>query len=138
MSIRPYKPYSVEDDNLSQVSLAPFPSFRVGRFPYQIWVSRLWGLPRFILASPPSSSLWHLRESSLQETFLRRYGLLRTWGYFFPQRNHYRHHRRCEYGLSSARAAAVRAGYYFKFALDLLQERKGLFLIWKCAESNRC
>ena len=50
----------VEDGNLSQVFLAPSASIRVGRFPYQIWVSRLRGLPRFILMSPSSSSLWHV------------------------------------------------------------------------------
>ena len=49
MSIRPYKPCYVEDDNLSQADLASFPSIRIGRFPYQIWVSRLWGLPTFHL-----------------------------------------------------------------------------------------
>ena len=81
MSIRPDKPCFVEDDNLSQVALAPRPSVRTWCFPYQIWVSRLWGLPRFILMSPSGSSLWHLRGSRLQEAFARRYALPRTQAY---------------------------------------------------------
>ena len=49
VSIRPCKPCYVEDDNLSQAEPGSRASFRFGRFPYQIWVSRLWGLPTFHL-----------------------------------------------------------------------------------------
>ena len=57
LSIRPDKPCYVEDDNLSQVSLAPHPSIRARCFPYQFWVSRLWGLP--IVSS------WRRRQARL-------------------------------------------------------------------------
>ena len=40
----------------------PFTSVRVGEFSYQIWISRLRGLPRSTrYVSTPASSLWHLK-----------------------------------------------------------------------------
>ena len=39
------------------------PSFRSSKFPYHIWVSRLWGLPRSTLnVSNETTSLWHFQE----------------------------------------------------------------------------
>ena len=39
------------------------PSIRSLKFPYQIWVSRLWGLPRSTLSvSRKTTSLWHFQE----------------------------------------------------------------------------
>ena len=39
------------------------PSIRFLKFPYQIWVSRLWGLPRSTLnVSKETPSLWHFQE----------------------------------------------------------------------------
>jgi len=39
------------------------PSFQFLKFPYQIWVSRLWGLPRSTLnVSKETTSLWHFQE----------------------------------------------------------------------------
>ena len=41
----------------------PHPSFQAWKFPYQIWVSRLWGLPRSTLnVSKETPSLWHFQE----------------------------------------------------------------------------
>jgi hypothetical protein len=79
-------------------------------FPYQIWVSRLWGLPRFTLLLLASSSLWHLGDSDPLGTFIRRYALPRTQAYLLTWRNHYGHHRPCEHGLSSTLAGSDRLG----------------------------
>lgn len=58
--------------------------------------------------SPSSSSLWHVRGSSLRERFACRYGLLHTQGYFFPWHKHYWHRSQCEHGLSSPIARSNR------------------------------
>ena len=60
--------------------------------------------------SPSSSSLWHVRGSSLREGFARRYGLLHTQGYRFPWHKHYWHRSQCEHGLSSPIARSNRLG----------------------------
>jgi len=40
----------------------PFGSFPARHFPYQIWVSRTWGLPRStFIVSNKASSLWHFQ-----------------------------------------------------------------------------
>jgi len=85
-------------------------SVRLLHFPYQIWVSRLWGLPRFTLLLLASSSLWHLGDSDPLGTFIRRYALPRTQAYLLTWRNHYGHHRPCEHGLSSTLAGSDRLG----------------------------
>ena len=72
-------------------SLAGLASFHLDVAIKLVSVARLWALGH----EGPSPSV-------------ARY---RTWGYFFPHRNHYRHHRRCEHGLSSPFGAAIQVGY---------------------------
>lgn len=62
MEQRSSKPCSVLDNNLSMHMHAISYSFLIDDFPYQIWVSRLWGLPTFHFLVSNYSSLWHFQR----------------------------------------------------------------------------
>ena len=73
-------------------------------FPYQIWVSRLRGLPvpslRFLLKLV---SVALLKISIIVFTLdFHQPSVCTAWIYHFIQHKHYIHHRMCEHGLSSS------------------------------------
>ena len=61
--------------------------------------------PFHLHSFPCSSSLWHFYRSVSLVNHLRIASAVRlspAWTYRLVQRKHYRHHRRCEHGLSSS------------------------------------
>lgn len=78
--------------------------FAVIRFPYQIWVSRLRGLPVPSFRFPEKLvSVALLKESAIAfTTGLLQPSAYAAWIYRFIQHKHYIHHRMCEHGLSSS------------------------------------
>ena len=110
---------------------------RIRRLPYQIWVSRLWGLP-----VPPCMFPCRLVSVAL----LKKYTIVSlrfpsavsnytAWIYCFIQHKHYDHHRSCEHGLSSdVTPAAVRKQHYFLKTSYSRRERR--FRISSCEEEG--
>ena len=119
-SKRPGKPCSVEDDYLSMHVHQRNFSVQVPSFPYQIWVSRLWGLPRCKALFPMRFVTVALSGRSHAFRFserFRRHMLPYAWGYGLPQHNQYKHHSLCEHGLSSSFTTSNHLGRLVLFYL---------------------
>jgi len=95
-------------------------SIRGSPFPYQIWVSRLWGLPRCKTSFPKLSvsvALSGRRHALRFSLRIRRHMLPYAWGYLLSQHNQYKHHSLCEHGLSSSLSTSNHLGRFILFYL---------------------
>ena len=92
------------DSHLSTLSCPAFASFRSGRLPYQIWVSRLRGLPVPSHRFPGALVSVALLKRSFHGRALGRSAAVRREPariYVFIRHKHYSRRRLCEHGLSS-------------------------------------
>ena len=119
--------------------------FAVIRFPYQIWVSRLRGLPVPSFRFPEKLvSVALLKESAIAfTTGLLQPSAYAAWIYRFIQHKHYIHHRMCEHGLSSDLTASDcrrRSSLFFTGKYRVFQPGQTLqnihIAIWGSQEKN--
>ena len=86
-----------------------FASVRLDRLPYQIWVSRLRGLPVPSALFPEQLVSVALLQHEYRSSALGIHTAVKfspAWIYRFIQHKHYGHRRPCEHGLSSGIAAS--------------------------------